>query len=135
MIRWNEQKQAFEALDERGELIPPEQLPNPLRQALGGQRTAPPAGRAGTGELVSGAITGEVPLGERVTLARPFPTPARGTTSTIVHRPVTAPTALSAEDREVCRLMGVSEADFLVARARQPSLWASEPFYHPGAKP
>jgi hypothetical protein len=124
MIRWNEQLGRFDAFDAAGNVIPPEQLTPALRVALG--RGGAPAPARPQGELVSGAITGAVELAQ----ARPFPT--RGTTtSTIVHRPVSsAPVALTADEQKVCRLMGISEADFLATRARQPHRWASEAFSH-----
>ena len=112
-IRFNAERGTFEALDERGEVIPPDELAAPLRAKLYGGNVAAPSG---AGELVFGAITGEIPLSS-----------GARTRSAIVHRPVVAPATLTADERKICAAMGVSEAEFLATRAAQPSKWASPP--------
>jgi hypothetical protein len=112
-IRFNAERGTFEALDERGNVIPPEALAAPLRAKLYGGNVAAPSG---AGELVFGAIAGEIPLSS-----------AARTRSAIVHHPVAAHAALTADERKICMAMGVSEADFLATRAAQPSKWASPP--------
>ena len=76
-LKHNPTTNAFEALDESGAVIPDSQLPPALLAALGrGGAQAPSGVPVGTGELVSGAVTGEIQL------ARHFPTRA-GTVSSI----------------------------------------------------